>query len=101
MSRTGPETRLQRRIQKALVAEFGPSLWVFKVHGGMYQQAGVPDLLCCLNGYFIALEVKHPDQSHPVTQLQQAQLDLLQGAGAVTAVVESVEEALAVLHTVA
>lgn len=30
----------------------------FKVWGGGYQQAGIPDLICNINGYFVAIEIK-------------------------------------------
>lgn len=90
---TGPETRLQRKIQDAITDEW-PDAWVLKVHGGPFQASGIPDLLACVEGRFIALEVKHPDQPHPVSDLQQAHLDWIGRAGGVAAVVESVEEAL-------
>ncbi len=32
--------------------------WFFKVWGGGYQKAGIPDLLMCVNGFFIAVELK-------------------------------------------
>jgi len=94
MARKGPETRLVGRVKSALLAGFPGSFW-FKVHGGPFQQAGLPDLIGCVQGRFLALEVKHPDQSHPVSAIQQEILRLLTEAGAVAAVVESVDEATA------
>ena len=32
--------------------------WFFKVWGGGYQKAGIPDLLICVNGVFVGLELK-------------------------------------------
>ncbi len=32
--------------------------WYNKIWGGGFQKAGIPDLLCCVNGVFIAVEVK-------------------------------------------
>ena len=32
--------------------------WFFKVWGGGFQRAGIPDILCCVQGQFIALELK-------------------------------------------
>jgi hypothetical protein len=29
--------------------------------GGEFTKAGVPDILCCCNGYFIGIEVKAPN----------------------------------------
>jgi len=97
MARTGPETRLVKRIKRAIEERLGSGAFVFKVHGGPFQQAGLPDLIGCVNGLFIALEVKHPDQSHPVSKIQQHIIDRITAAGGTAAVVESVEDALYVL----
>lgn len=32
--------------------------WYTKIWGGGYQKAGIPDLICCIKGRFIAIEVK-------------------------------------------
>lgn len=96
MARTMPESRLQARIKKALLREFPGSVF-YKMHGSEFMESGIPDLLGCVEGRFIALEVKHPDTGHGVTPIQQAQLDRLAEAGATVAVVESVDEAINVV----
>ena len=79
MSRTNPETRLQRQIQKVIVKRW-PDAVVYKMHGSEFMEAGIPDLLCCIEGRYIAIEVKHPDTSHDVTPIQQAQMDRINRA---------------------
>lgn len=32
--------------------------WYVKIWGGGYQKSGIPDLICCVNGYMLAIEVK-------------------------------------------
>lgn len=32
--------------------------WLFKMWGGGMGASGIPDLICCINGYFVAIEVK-------------------------------------------
>lgn len=32
--------------------------WYTKIWGGGYQKSGIPDILCCINGVFVAIEVK-------------------------------------------
>lgn len=98
-----PETRLVRRIRNAILDQY-PDAWVMKVHGGPTQTAGSPDLLCCVHGLLIGLEVKcagpgeTPEAaSGRATLLQLAQLDRLRRAGAGAAVVTSIEEALTVI----
>ena len=57
MARKG-ETHLQKRIHSALRRAF--NWWGFKVHGGPFQAAGIPDIVGCCAGLFFALEVKMP-----------------------------------------
>ena len=66
-------------------------LYFFKEHGGLYGTAGVPDIICCYKGQFIALEVKAPDGK--ATALQDATIKRIRKAGGVAEVVRSVEEA--------
>lgn len=85
-----PESRLQRRIRKALVKSVGGFWW--KVWGGPFQPAGLPDLCGCVNGRFIALEVKRPgEEPSPV---QRKRMRDLRSVGAIVAVVTSAEEAI-------
>ena len=60
-----------------------------KIHGGIYSQ-GVPDLLVCYKGRFIALEVKTPDNKAGPTRLQRAQLAQIRASGGLGYVVRSV-----------
>ena len=32
--------------------------WYVKIWGGGYQKSGIPDILCCVNGFMVAVEVK-------------------------------------------
>lgn len=41
--------------------EESPVGWFFKVWGGGYQKSGIPDLLICVNGFFLAVELKGLD----------------------------------------
>lgn len=92
-----------KAIERAIRKEY-PAAWILKVHGGGYQNAGVPDLLVVVQGYLTALEVKfqRPGTSlaatlRRVTPRQQYELDALANAGAKSAVVTTVEDALAAL----
>lgn len=35
--------------------------WYTKIWGGGFQKSGIPDILCCVNSVFIAVEVKGSD----------------------------------------
>lgn len=47
-----------------------PGCFCWKEHGGMYGTAGIPDIIACVNGRFIAFEIKTP--SGKTTKLQEA-----------------------------
>lgn len=63
-----PETILQQEIRAALESLVGGKWW--KVHGGPFQEAGVPDLCGCAFGFYFAIEVKTPEDRRGATELQ-------------------------------
>lgn len=67
----------------------------FKVHGGPFQLAGIPDIIGCYRGRFIAFEVKRPGKNP--TQLQAYMLGRITRAGGVALVIRSVTDAQRVL----
>lgn len=100
------ETQLTGQIVKAVKAKY-PKIWVLKVHGGGYQRAGVPDLLLCLRGRLIALEVKHPKPGETTERIlrrvsarQHVELDSLHQAEAEAHVVWTVDQAMRILAKV-
>lgn len=87
------EKQIVNAIKKALTER---GAWVVKTHGSPHL-AGLPDILCCYRGRFVAIEVKRPTTRHTVTARQQAFLDAIADAGGVVGVAVSVDEALAIL----
>jgi len=67
-----------------------PSCFAFKTHGDIYGPAGLPDLVCCINGRFVAFEVKTP--SGKLTKLQETTLQRIQRAGGYASKVTSLQE---------
>jgi hypothetical protein len=61
MTREGPETKLVRKMREAGAAKYGSQLVMVKYHGSQFGETGVSDLLCVLNGVFVAVEVKAPE----------------------------------------
>lgn len=92
---TQPESRLQRRIRKALQQEYPNSYW-YKVHGGRYTPAGIPDLMGCVLGLMFSLEVKRP--GHEASLVQLKRMRDLRRAGAIVATVTSPDEAIAAVR---
>ena len=74
-----------------------PARFAWKEHGGMYGTSGLPDIVCCVNGRFVGLEVKTSDGK--VTKLQEVTLAKIQAAGGAGAVVRSVDEVKKIIET--
>jgi len=89
------EGRLVNRIRTAILREH-PEAIVIKLHGGPYQQAGLPDLLVVIRGRAVFLEVKRPGGA--LTPLQEHTIARLRAAGALAEVVRSADEALVKLR---
>ncbi len=62
----------------------------WKEHGGMYGTAGLPDIICCYKGKFIAFEVKNAGGK--VTELQKRTMGQINAAGGAAMLVRSVDE---------
>lgn len=73
------ETGLQRRIRAALERELGG--WWFKVWGGPFQVAGIPDLVGCVCGMFFAIEVKTPTGEPSDIQIETIKRINAEGGG--------------------
>lgn len=78
---TGPEKKYEMKIRKFLD---GLGAWHLKTFSSGVQRAGIPDLLCCVNGYFVAIEVK-AENGRP-TPLQMWNIDKIREAGGVAMV---------------
>ena len=52
--------------------------------GGRYTKAGVPDIVACINGYFIAVELK--TDTGRVSKLQEYNLEEIRKAGGIAIV---------------
>ena len=55
-----------------------PECFCWKEHGGMYGTAGIPDIIACLSGRFVAFEVKQPGSK--MTKLQEATIQRIKEA---------------------
>ncbi len=73
-----------------------PRCFAWKEHGGMYGTAGIPDIIACVNGRFIAFEVK--TEIGKTTALQDATIRKINAAGGKAVVVRSVAEVRTIIE---
>ena len=91
-----PETRLLRKLRVAIQARY-PESFSFKVHGSPFQDTGLPDLVCCIQGRFVGIEAKMPGKVP--TKIQYYKLDRIHDAGGIAIWGSSIEAILDRLET--
>jgi hypothetical protein len=90
------EGKLRRKIKEAIQHEF-PGSVVYHVHGEGHQEAGIPDLICCIDGKFVGLEVKD-DEEEEATRIQQYQIRRIHKAKGFAGTIHTVREALTFIN---
>ena len=75
----GPEKQFENKVKKYLKEK---NCWFVKYWGGAeFTKAGVPDLLCCINGHFVGLEIK--SETGKTRELQFYQLNQINQSGGI------------------
>ena len=77
-----PEGKVKAKVVK-LLKQYGV-YYFFPVTGG-YGASGIPDIICCHNGRFIAIECKAG--KNKTTPLQDAHIARIRAAGGVAVVI--------------
>ena len=67
-----------------------PRCCYWKEHGGMYGTAGIPDIIACVDGRFVAFEVK--TETGRLSRLQEVTLGRIRDAGGRAYMVRSAAE---------
>ena len=77
-----PEAKVKAAVKKILDAE---KVWHFAPASNGMGRAGIPDIICCHNGRFLAIECKAGKGK--TTALQDRELAAIEAAGGATIVV--------------
>lgn len=80
-------------VKKALMKLRARGGFWIKIHGSPFQLAGIPDIIGCYRGRFIAFEVKREAGMVP-TRIQMYQLKKITQAGGFARVIFTAEQAL-------
>ena len=72
-----------------------PGCFSWKTHGGMYGTAGIPDIIACLHGRFVAFEVK--TETGKLSKLQEITLQRIKEAKGKAFTVRSAAQVAAIL----
>ena len=82
MTSQKPENRYKTAFRTRLKKRFGKDIWILPKHE--MARHGTPDLLICLYGYFVAIEIKTDQdfaKKSPRDALQVHELGLITTAG--------------------
>jgi Holliday junction resolvase len=74
-----PESKVKKRVREML-DELG--IYHFMPPANGFGRAGIPDIIACMDGHFIAIECKAG--SGKTTALQERELERIQNAGGTT-----------------
>ncbi|WP_033052690.1 VRR-NUC domain-containing protein [Clostridium botulinum] len=68
------EKKFENEIKKFLSDL--PHTWFFKYWAGPYSKSGIPDIIACVDGHFVGIEVKAPNGKP--SELQKRNVRLIQ-----------------------
>lgn len=94
---TQRESRKSTKILGALRKE---SIFCFKVHGSANMMAGLPDIIACVDGFFVGFEVKHEETRNNTSPRQKFVHEQIREAEGIVYVVCSETEALAIVASI-
>ena len=63
-----------------------------KIFGGGFQSAGIPDIIACYRGYFVAIEVKSPTGKGRASDIQKLKIKAIREAGGVAFITDNLED---------
>lgn len=89
------EKQIENQIKQYLKLK---DIWYFKIWGGGYQTAGIPDIIACYNGKFIAIEVKN--EIGKTTTLQELNLKHISQCGGISIVARSLSDVKKVIENI-
>lgn len=77
------EKNLENRIKRFLKEQ---GCWYVKFMGNSFTKAGTPDILACVNGYFLAIEVK--SSRGRASELQEYEIKQIRQAGGLALIIK-------------
>jgi Holliday junction resolvase len=70
---------------------FSKGIYHFKVHGSKFMEPGISDIIACVDGHFLGIEVKRPGAKNEQSEAQKIHERNLTKSGGTYLVVNYVE----------
>ena len=83
------ESQLQRDIRQYIREQGG---YAIKYHSSQYTEKGIPDILACYKGYFIAIETNRKGHKGEQTEYQKIHERNIYKAGGIYLLCDRIEE---------
>lgn len=84
-----PEGKVKDAVKKELNAR---GIWYFMPAANGFGKVGIPDIICCYQGKFLAIETKAPGKRNNTTPNQDARINEIRAAKGWALVVDDVEQ---------
>jgi len=84
-----PEGKVKEACKKYLKSI---GAWYFMPVSNGMGQVGIPDIICCYKGHFLAVETKAPGKLANITANQERVIDAIRGADGWATVVDNVDQ---------
>ena len=73
---------------------FQKGIYFFKVHGSKFMPIGIPDIVCCICGKFVGIEVKRPGAKNEQSEAQKIHERNIKKSHGTYLLVDSLEEVI-------
>lgn len=83
------ESKLQRDIRKYIRSLGG---YAIKYHSSEFTEPGVPDIICCYKGFFVAIETKRKGHKSEQTEYQKIHERNIKASGGIYLLCDDIEE---------
>lgn len=65
------------------ILKYLKSVGAYTIKVSAATKVGIPDIICCYKGKFLAIEVKKPETKSNVSALQKANIFMIEAAGGI------------------
>lgn len=83
------EKKIENKIKDYLFRE---GHYFFKVHGSAFMEKGIPDIVSCINGRFVGIEVKDKNKKNTQSESQKVHQRNIEKASGVYLLVDDFED---------
>lgn len=86
------EKAVEKKIKDYL---FTQGCYHIKIHGSAFMVSGIPDIIACIKGLFVGIEVKAPGRLNNQSQEQKIHQKNIELSGGIYLLVDNLEEVVA------